>query len=206
MNNHTQGFARCAAFLGALAIMGVFVSPPVLADTYILDKGHTQVMFGWERAGLSRQQGRFSDVNGTVEFDAAKPEEGRVEVSIRASSIQTGVEALDRHLRSGDFFDVGNFPVVTFKSTTITRTGDKTGEMTGDLSILGVVRPLRLQVTWVFTGPHPLGAINPALKDRTVSVFSAKGVLKRSEWGLTRVIPMVADDIQINIETELLRK
>jgi polyisoprenoid-binding protein YceI len=197
------------AVMRALMLTTVAVTvlaPSARAETYSLDKSHTLVAFGWERNGLSRQQGRFTDVNGTVEFDANTPEAGSVDVSIRASSIQTGVEALDRHLRSADFFDVANHPVVTFRSTSITRTGDKTGDITGDLTMLGITRPVTLQATWVFTGPHPLGQINPALRDRAVSVFSARGSLKRSAWGLSRVIPLVADDIQITIETELLKK
>jgi polyisoprenoid-binding protein YceI len=111
------------------------------ADTYALDKGHTQVAFAWERVGLSRQQGRFTDTTGTVSFDPARPEDSRVEVSLRASSLQTGVEALDRHLRSADFFDAAQYPTITFKSTAVVRTGDKTGEMTGDLTMLGVTKP-----------------------------------------------------------------
>jgi polyisoprenoid-binding protein YceI len=113
---------------------------------------------------------------------------------------------LDRHLRSGDFFDVANHPVITFKSTKIVKTGDKSGEVTGDLTMLGVTRPVTLMVTWHFTGEHPLGRINAAYRDKTVSVFSAKAQIKRSEWGLNRVIPMVSDDIQISIETELIKR
>jgi polyisoprenoid-binding protein YceI len=204
-------FARsrftAAAMALTLAAAGLFASAhDAGAEVYSIDKSHTLVAFGWERNGLSRQQGRFTDVNGTVAFDTANPEAGNVDVTIRTSSIQTGVDALDRHLRSADFFDVANHPVMTFRSTSITRTGDKTGDMTGDLTMLGVTRPVTLQVTWVFTGPHPLGQINPALRDRTVSVFSARGLLKRSAWGLSRVIPLVADDIQLTIETELLKK
>jgi polyisoprenoid-binding protein YceI len=176
------------------------------ADAYTLDKSHTLVAFGWERAGLSRQQGRFTDVNGSITFLPGNAEASAIDVTIRASSIQTGVDALDRHLRSADFFDVANFPVITFKSTSVTRTGDKQGEVVGDLTLLGVTKPVKLDVTWVFTGPHPLGQINPALRDRTVSVFSAKGTIKRSDWGMTRVIPLVADDVQLTIEAELLKK
>jgi polyisoprenoid-binding protein YceI len=176
------------------------------ADSYTLDKGHTLVSFAWERAGLSRQQGRFTDANGSVAFDPAKPEDSTIDVTVRASSLQTGVEALDRHLRSADFFDVAQHPVITFKSTSVTKTSDKKGELVGDLTMLGVTKPVKLQVSWIYTGPHPLGQINPALRDRTVSVFSATGTIKRSDWGITRVIPLVSDDIQLTIETELLKK
>ena len=86
------------------------------------------------------------------------------------------------------------------------KTGDKTAQIAGDLTMLGVTKPATLEVTWAFTGPHPLGAINPQLNGRVVSVFSAKGTIERSQWGLTRVIPLVSDKIQITIETEALKK
>ncbi len=190
----------------ATVILAIVLVSAASADTYVIDKSHTVVGFGWERAGLSRQQGRFTDVNGTIDFNPEAPEASSVEVSIRASSIQTGVDTLDRHLRSADFFDVASHPVITFKSTAVIKTDDKTAQIAGDLTMLGVTKPVTLEVTWGFTGPHPLGAINPQLNGRTVSVFSARGTIERSQWGLTRVIPLVSDKIQITIETEALKK
>lgn len=190
----------------ALTTILTLVAFPVRADTYVFDKAHTSVGFSWERTGLSRQQGRFTDVTGTLNFNPETPEEAKVDVTIRASSIQTGVDTLDRHLRSADFFDVANHPVLTFRSTSISKTGDKTGQVTGELTMLGVTKPVTLDAIWQFTGPHPLGAINPQLSGRVVSVFSAKGTIERSAWGLSRVIPLVSDKIQITIETEVLKK
>ncbi len=187
-------------------ILVMFSTVPAWSDAYMIDKSHTVIGFGWERAGLSRQQGRFTDVSGVIDFNPEAPEAASVDVTIRASSIQTGVDALDRHLRSGDFFDVANHPVIVFKSSAVIKTGDKTAQIAGDLTMLGVTRPVTLEVVWQFTGPHPLGAINPQLSGRTVSVFSARGTIERSQWGLTRAIPLVADAIQITIETEALRK
>ena len=127
-------------------------------------------------------------------------------MTVRVASVQTGVAAFDRNLRSPDFFDAAGFPVITFKSTAIKRTGDKTGEVSGDLTMLGVTKPVVLDVTWVFTGEHPFGKINSAYREKTVSVFSAKGTLKRSEWGLSRVIPLISDEIMLHIEAELIKK
>lgn len=197
---------RRSALICMIALLAATLATPARADTYVFDKAHTSVGFSWERTGLSRQQGRFTDVAGTLDFNPETPEAAQVDVTIRASSIQTGVDTLDRHLRSADFFDVANHPVLTFKSTAVTKTGDKAGQMTGDLTMLGVTKPVTLDVTWQFTGPHPLGAINPQLSGRVVSVFSAKGTIERSAWGLSRVIPLVSDKIQITIETEVLKK
>jgi polyisoprenoid-binding protein YceI len=197
-------YATRTGYLTALLV--VLAAVTARADIYVIDKGHTVVGFGWERTGLSRQQGRFTDVTGTIDFNPETPEAANVDVTIRASSIQTGVDTLDRHLRSVDFFDVANHPVITFKSTAVIKTGDKTAQIAGDLIMLGISKPVTLDVTWQFTGPHPLGAINPQLNGRTVSVFSARGSIERSQWGLTRVIPLVSDKIQITIETEALKK
>ncbi len=198
-------WATVVVVAAALVAVSVNVSP-VRAETFVIDKSHTVVAFGWERTGLSRQQGRFTDVSGAIEFSPEAPEDASVNVTIRASSIQTGVDTLDRHLRSADFFDVANHPVITFKSSAVIKTGDKTAQIAGDLTMLGVTKPVTLEVTWQFTGPHPLGAINPQLNGRVVSVFSARGTIERSQWGITRVIPLVSDKIHITIETEALKK
>lgn len=196
---------RLAVLIGFIVAAPAGLAP-ASAATYLIDKENTQVAFSWDRVGLTRQMGRFTDVSGAVEFEPEAPESGAVDVTVRAASVQTGVAAFDRNLRSPDFFDATSFPVITFKSTGITRTGDKTGEVTGDLTILGVTKPVTLQVTWLFTGEHPFGKMNAAYRDKTVSVFSAKGTIKRSEWGLSRVIPYVADEIALNIEAELIKK
>ncbi len=189
-----------------MAVWGMAVCAGARAETYTFDRAHTLVAFSWERTGLSRQQGRFTDVTGTVDFDPAKPEEAKADVTIRVASLQTGVDALDRHLRSGDFFDAAVHPVATFKSTSVKVTGDKAAEVTGDLTLLGVTKPVTLAVTWVFSGSHPLGPINASYRDKTVTVFKATGRLKRSDWGMTRVIPLVSDEIQLTIEAEMLKK
>jgi polyisoprenoid-binding protein YceI len=200
------GTFRSGLAAAVFAVWGMAVCAGARAETYTFDRAHTLVAFSWERTGLSRQQGRFTDVTGTVDFDPAKPEEAKADVTIRVASLQTGVDALDRHLRSGDFFDAAVHPVATFKSTSVKVTGDKAAEVTGDLTLLGVTKPVTLAVTWVFSGNHPLGPINASYRDKTVTVFKAIGRLKRSDWGMTRVIPLVSDEIQLTIEAELLKK
>lgn len=190
-------------FAAAVLISGL---APASAGTYLIDKDNSQIAFVWERVGLTRQIGRFTDFSGTVEFEPETPEGASVDVTIRAASVQTNVAAFDRNLRSPDFFDAASFPVMTFKSTGIVKTGEKTGELTGDLTILGVTKPVTLEVTWVSSGIHPFGKMNAAYRDKMVSVFSARGTVKRSDWGLTRVLPYVADEITLLIEAEMIKK
>ncbi len=191
-----------------LALLGqaIATSGPARADLYTFDKVHTYVSFSWNHLGLSRQSGRMMDVDGIVDFEPEAPERGQVDVSLRVASLWTGVAALDKHLRSPDFFDVERHPMITFRSTSARRTGQTSGEITGDLTILGVSRPLTLFVTWNYTGEHPLGKINANYAGKVVSGFTAIAKLRRSEWGITRAIPLASDEIEIEINTELLRK
>ncbi len=176
-----------------------------LAATYKLDKGHTVVAFTWQHLGMTRQEGRFSDLEGTLDFEVADPEASTLEVRIVSGSIATGFPERDRHLRTSDFFDAANHRHMTFKSTGVKKTGEKTGEVTGDLTIRGVTKPVVLGVTWTYLGEHPLGKFNASYLGKQVAAFSARTTIKRSDWGLSRVIPLVGDEIEIRIETELIR-
>lgn len=190
----------------AVALSLASWSADVRADRYAIDPEHTEVRFTWDHLGMSRQGGRFLDVSGTLDFDEASPEASRVDVIIKVSSLWTGVAALDSQLvRSREFFDAAKFPTITFKSTEVRQSSARTADVIGDLTINGAARPVVLAVTWNFAGPHPMAKINPAFTDQYVAGFSAQTQLRRSDWGLTRTVPFVSDEIQISIETELKR-
>jgi polyisoprenoid-binding protein YceI len=176
------------------------------ADIYELDKEHTEVRFTWDHLGLSRQGGRFLDVEGLVSFDPQQPQASTVDVTIPLKSISTGVAKLDEHLvKSKDFFDVAAYPTITFKSTVVKMTEPKIAEVTGDLTINGITKPVVLDVVWNFTGEHPLASINPTYQDAYYSGFSASTQILRSDWGITRTIPYVSDELRITIEAEMRR-
>jgi len=164
------------------------------------------VTFSWDHLGISRQSGQFLQLRGQLEFNPTDPESGRVEVVIPVASVFTGVKELDEALRSADFFNAARFPEIAFKSTGVVKTGDRTGDVTGDLTMMGVTRPATLRVTWNFTGEHPLASINPVYTKKWISGFSAETRILRSEWGLSRALPLVSDEIRISIEVELMRK
>lgn len=180
--------------------------PSASADTFAFDKAHTEVRFSWDHLGLSRQAGRFTEVSGTLTFDPAQPEAASVAVEIKVASLITGVPALDALLtKTKDYFDAAANPVISFKSRDVHSTGDKTADVTGDLTINGIAKPATLAVHWNYLGPHPLGDINPTFKDLTVAGFSARTQILRSDWGVSRTIPLVSDEIRISIEAELQR-
>ena len=192
----------CAALMSLIPGLG----DPARADTYALDPQHTEVRFTWDHLGLSRQGGRFTAAEGTVTFDPAKPDASTVDVTIPVKGISTGVKKLDEHLiTTKDFFDATAYPAITFKSTLVRMKTDKTGEVEGDLTINGVTKPVVLDVVWNFTGEHPLQSINPVYAGAYSSGFSATTQIRRSDWGITRTIPYVSDELRITIETEMLR-
>jgi polyisoprenoid-binding protein YceI len=177
------------------------------ADTYRIDRDHTEVRFSWDHLGMSRQSGRFLDVAGRIEFDPDKPETSSIDVRIGLKSLMSGVPALDDHLlKTKDFFDAERHPAILFKSTSVALTTAKTANVAGELTINGITKPAVLSVVWNFTGEHPLSGVNPVYKGVYASGFSAKAQILRSDWGITRTIPLVSDEIRITIEAELIRE
>lgn len=197
--------AACAIVLAVALLI-----PPAGAraepQPYVFDKDHTSITFSWDHLGLSRQGGRVLQHQGTLELDLESPEASRVDITMKAASLWTGVEALDRHLRSPDFFHAARHPDIAFKSTAVRKTGERAGEIDGDLTILGVTKQVTLSVTLNFSGEHPLAKINPAYKDLAAVGFSATAKLKRSDWGLQRGAPLISDEVRIAIEAELTRR
>jgi len=176
------------------------------ADVWTFDKTTSEVRFSYDHLGLSRQSGRFREIEGRLDFSPTDPESGRVEAVIRMAGVSTGVPELDQLLRSPDFFDTARFPTAVFRSNAVIKSGERSGDVMGELTMLGLTRPVALQVRWNFTGEHPLSAINPTYLGKWVSGFSARTVIQRSAWGLKRGIPLLSDEIEITIEAEFLRQ
>jgi polyisoprenoid-binding protein YceI len=180
-----------------------FAALPASAESVKLklDRSHIYVGFQVAHLGYSTVHGRFNDAAGEIVFDKDKPEASSVAVTIQAKSIDTNFEARDKHLRTADFFDVEKFPTLTFKSTRIEKTGDNTAKITGDLTMLGVTKPVTLDVKFVRMAEHP----SPPYKKALTAGFSARGKVKRSEFGMTKFVPFLGDDIDVVLDVEAVR-
>lgn len=198
--------ARSAAAAGLVIAMLPAAAAPASADTWTFDRTTTEVRFSYDHFGLSRQWGRFRGIEGKLDFTPTDPEDGHVDITIKAAGVSTGVPDLDQLLRSPDFFDAQRNPNITFHSTAVHQTGDKTGDVEGELTMLGVTQTVVLHVTWNFTGEYPLSQINPTYQGKWVSGFSAHTSILRSAWGMKRAIPLISDEINIDIEAEALRQ
>jgi polyisoprenoid-binding protein YceI len=184
-------------FLSALLLSTLAMGTAANAapKTYTFDKAHTQILFFVNHLGFSNSNGKFLQFDGGFTFDEAQPTAGTVEVSINTNSINMDDAKWEDHLKEKDFFNTEKFPTMTFKSTKVDLTGEKTAKLTGDLTLLGVTKPVTLDVTFNKCGAHPMSSA-------PTCGFSARGQLKRSEWGMTHGVPMVGDDVELRIEVE----
>ena len=166
-----------------------------------IDPTHTHVDFSVRHMGFSTVRGRFREFSGFMEADEnLKPQ--RLEVTIQTNSIDTGVDDRDNHLRSADFFDVENYPQITFKSTNIEDKGGHKYAVTGDLDMHGVTKP----VTFDIEGAEPI--TDPYGLQRAAAAGTAE--LSRKEWGLTwnQILEagslMVSEKVKLSFEAEIV--
>jgi polyisoprenoid-binding protein YceI len=187
-------FMRLIPALVGFALVSGFAAPAA-AEKFILDKPHTQIIFVVNHMGLSHSYGKFTDYAGTIEVDPALPESASTEITIQTASIDLDDDKWNEHMKNKDFFNVEEFPTMTFKSTKVEVTGKDTAKLTGDLTLLGVTKPITLDVRHNKTGQHPMKSVQ-------ATGFSATGTIKRSDFGMNFGIPMVGDDVKLIIEAE----
>lgn len=164
-------------------------------ETYQLDPSHTYVLWGVNHLGFSSQPGKFTMVEGSVTLDEAKPENSKVNVTINTSQMVTGVPKLDEHLRNKDFFNIKKFPTATFVSDKVEVTGKDSARVYGTLTLLGVAKPVILDVKLNKTGMHPIS-------NKQSAGFSATTTIKRSDFGMNYGLPAVGDEVKIDIGAE----
>jgi len=180
----------------ALAASLVLAAAPLYATTYTIEPDYTQAVFRWSHLGFSNPAAQLSQGQGTLEFDPANPTRAAVNVTIALSSLNTGVPALDEHLRSEDFFEVAKFPTASFRSTKVEQGAGKDRlKVTGELNLHGITRPVTLDVNVLKIGA------NPRTQLPTVG-FEATTTLKRSDFGLGAFVPQVSDEIKLQISSQ----
>lgn len=165
-------------------------------EKYTFDKPHTQVMFSVNHLGFTDSHGRFLDYDGGFTLDRTDVTKSTVDATIKTASLDMGDAKWDEHLKSPDFFNVAQFPTMHFVSTKVAKTGEKTADVDGNMTILGVTKPVTLHVTYNNSGVFPMN------DKMYVAGFSATAKLKRSDFGMTKYVPMVGDDVTITLEVQ----
>lgn len=163
--------------------------------TYKMDPTHTDVIASWSHFGFSNPIAHFGNVDGSITYDADNVGQSSVNVTIPLSGMESHVAAFNEHLRSDDFFDAEQFPVITFASTKVEAAGSDKLRVAGDLTVHGVTRPVVLDVTINRIGEQPMAK-------RPAAGFDATTTIKRSDFGMAKYAPNVSDEVQIRITTE----
>jgi polyisoprenoid-binding protein YceI len=191
----THGGGRIAAGLLAAALAGA--SP---AAEFALDPDHTSVHFAVGHNELSYVRGRFARIGGTVQFDPSAGT-GAMTIGVPANTVDTGNSALDNVLRSDQFLDADRYPEVYFASERFVFDGDRLTAIEGKLTLHGVERPLRLTPRRFACREVPFGIVR-----RHVCGGEFHALFSRSDFGMTRFLPAVADEVELTVDGEAARK
>jgi polyisoprenoid-binding protein YceI len=162
--------------------------------TFTIDKAHSEATFQ-VRHLITKVRGRFSDFEGTVQFDEASPEQSSVSFTIKTTSIDTSEPDRDKHLRSADFFSVDEHPTITFTSTRVRKVGSSQFDVTGTLTIHGVGKEITIPVTYLGTAKDPWG------KER--AGFEAELAINRKDFGLSWNAPLEAGGFLVGDEVKI---
>jgi len=162
--------------------------------TYKIDPAHTNVIAQWSHFGFSNPSAHFGQAEGTLVYDADDVAASSVEVTLPLTGLDSFSAKFDEHLRSADFFEVAEFPVATFESTSVEAVGEGKLKVTGNLTIKDITRPVVLDVT--------LNKVGVNMGQQPAIGFDATTTVKRTDFGLGMAAPAVSDEVNIRITTE----
>lgn len=186
-----------SAFAALAVASSLVIAAPAQSADWVLDSSHSQVVFSYNHLGYSTTYGMFSGFSGQISFDPEKPEAGSVSVEIPTESLITGWDKRSEHFLSADFFDKDAAPLITFTSTAIEVTGDNTANITGDLTLNNVTKPVVLATTFNGTKEHPMAK-------KPWAGFDATTTIVRSEFDMGQFAPFVSDEVKLMISVEAM--
>jgi polyisoprenoid-binding protein YceI len=180
------------ASLSAFAADG---AKPPAAEKYDIDASHSGIVFGWNHFGFSNPNARFDKIEGSVQLDKDDLGKSSVSVTLPVEGLDTGVAKLDEMLKSPDFFDAAKYPTITFKSTKVEKIGEHGLKVTGELTVHGVTKIVTLDAKVNKIGIFEI----PGVMKAPAAGFDATTVIKRSDFGVTKFVPAVSDEIPVHI-------
>jgi len=180
------------ASLSAFAAQGAKVPN---AENYAIDDSHSGVVFGWNHFGFSNPSARFDKIEGSLQLDKADITKSTVSISLPLASIDTGVPKLDEELKGPDFFDSAKYPVITFKSSKVEKSGENGLKVTGELTVHGVTKTVTLDGKVNKIGVFEI----PGVIKAPTAGFDATTTIKRSDFGVTKYLPAVSDELTVRI-------
>jgi polyisoprenoid-binding protein YceI len=178
-----------------LTLALLFTSLPALcAETLPIDPSHTAVIFSWNHRGFSHPLARLEEISGSVLLDRSDMSKSSVSVTLPLAGLRTGNDVLDRRLKGAEFLDAATYPAITFKSTKIETVGTHALRVTGDLSVHGITKSVALDVT--------INKISPSSDHTVTAGFDADVMLRRSDFGVGRYVPMTGDELSVHMTLE----
>jgi polyisoprenoid-binding protein YceI len=169
------------------------------ADTYKIDPIHGTVIYRISHFGVGNAYGRFNEPTGSVTLDNDDPSKSAFEFVVNVDKLDTANPKRDAHLKSPDFFNAKQFPKIEFKSTKVEKKGDNQYELTGDLSMHGVTKPITFVITKTGEGTHPQ-------RKAPMTGWEAQVDLKRSDWGIKGLMDAIGDDVHLIISFEAIKQ
>jgi polyisoprenoid-binding protein YceI len=192
--------AGCTSILAPALKPNVRTEATALRDgAYMLDKDHAALLFGIDHLGFSTFPGRFERFDVSLDFDTDNPQAARIEAVIDMTSLDIANDEFAATLMGPDWFDAGAYPEASFRSTAITLTGDNSGEMTGEMTLHGVTAPVTFEVTFN-------GGGRDRLRGAYIVGFSARAMIDRTAFGVSRFRGLITDEVGITIEAEFIKK
>ena len=181
-------------FLTILSLLSASFSLHATTEMWTLDPQHTSVLWKIEHLGFSTQVGKFY-ASGTLAVDEQNPKNSKVDAKVKISDIVTGLPELNKHLLGHQFFDNDIFPIATFVSNKVDVINKNSGKIYGTLTLHGVSKPVTLDVTMNKTGKNPIN-------NKMTMGFTATTVIKRSDFGMSTLLPALGDEIKLEINAE----
>lgn len=185
----------------ALMLVAVLLPQSSSGETFVIENSHTSVIFGVSHFGYSYTYGRFNKVKGGFNLDRENPAASQFQIMIDATSIDSNDPKRDEHLKGPDFFNVKQFPVITFQSTGVNVETTEKGEIyniAGKLTMHGVTKDVVLPVQKLGEGKGPYGKYRCG--------FLCQSKLKRSDYGMTNMVPNIGDEIAVTVSFEGVRQ
>lgn len=183
--------------LATILTTALLATPAIAADSFSIDDRHTFPMFEINHMNFSQQRGRFNKTTGKVQIDA-QAGKGKIDISIDTASIDMGLDEWDKHMKNEDFFNVEKHPTMTFGADKISFQNGVPVAADGTLTLLGVSQPVRLAIANYRCGLH-------LMNRKTVCGAEVTASIKRSQFGMTKYIPFVGDEVKIVIPVEAFK-
>ncbi|OZB30377.1 MAG: hypothetical protein B7X51_10440 [Pseudomonas sp. 34-62-33] len=186
--------------LAALVLGSALIGGQAMAADYVIDKQgqHAFVNFKISHLGYSWLYGTFKDFDGTFSYDAANPEASKVNVTLKTASVDTNHAERDKHLRSADFLNVSKHDTATFESTSVKSTGEGSADVTGNLTLNGVTKPVVIAAKFIGEGQDPWGGYRAGFEGTTT--------LKLKDFDIAMDLGPASETVELIISIEGIRK